>query len=99
MFKKVSIKPVELEYVQFTEENKDQIYNDVTEVQHNIYTSINGRGKPCIVIPTSGESLTCNIGDFIIKYPNPKDWCKFMCCSSVVFKSLMNVFGMEGCEL
>lgn len=96
MFKKVLINPVELEYVQFTIGNKDQVYNEVKDLQMNIHPSWDTLGRPCLVIPTGKfDGLKCNIGDFIIKDPNPKDWCKFMCCDELVFKSLMKAFGRD----
>ena len=95
MFKKVSIKPIELEYVQFTYEFRDQVLSEVRETQNNVYHSWDTLGKPCIIIPNVNGEQVCHIGDYVIKHPNPKDWCKFMCCSSTVFKSLMNMFGKE----
>lgn len=95
MFKKILIDPVELEYVQFTDENKDRVYNDLTDIQHNIWHAFDQNKQPILRIPTLEGELICHLGDYIIKYPNPKDWCKFMCCSADVFESLMKAFGQE----
>ena len=94
MFKKVFIQPVELEYVQFTDENKNQVYDEVASEQMNIHVNYREPGKHCLVIPSFNGEQICHIGDYIIKIPDSKDWCKFMCCSPVVFDRLMRVFGV-----
>jgi hypothetical protein len=95
MFTKVLIDPIEIEYIQFDYTNADCVRNTVSELQLNIEPSLDSLNQPYLIIPTTDGELTCHIGDYIIKYPDPKDWCKFMCCSPVVFKSLMKVFGVE----
>lgn len=95
MFTKIFINPIELEYVQFTMSNKDQVRNEVSSHQMNIYPSYDELGEPCLIIPTVNGELTCNVGDYIIKDPNPKDCCKFICCTEQVFKKLMSIFDSD----
>lgn len=92
---KVIIDETKIEYVQFTYENRREIYDNVVNNETNIKISRDKYGKPCLIIPTTNGESHCHIGDYIIKDPNSKDWSKYMCCSEVVFKNLMKIFGRD----
>lgn len=95
MFEKLLIKSVELEYVQFTMENKDRVLKAVSELQMNIYPSFDTLGRPCLIIPTPEKELRCCLGHYIIKDPNSTDWCKFTCYSPEKFNLLIQTFGED----
>ncbi|HEX3018612.1 MAG TPA: hypothetical protein VHP31_12280 [Caproicibacter sp.] len=62
-------KPVEIEAMQFTNENKDRVYHWASEQQMNIYPAFDGV-KPVLRIPTLEGEMTASIGDFIIRGVN-----------------------------
>lgn len=78
-------KPVVVEAVQFTDENKDQVYSWVKEIQNNIYHSFEN-DKPCLIIPTLEGEMTCSLGDYLIKEPFPIDWRKIYPCKPDIFE-------------
>lgn len=86
MFEKAIKKPIEIEYLQFTNENKDQVYNEVKDIQMNIYPSRDENGEPCLKIPTLEGEMICSIGDYLIKEPFPTDWRKIYPCKAQIFK-------------
>jgi len=63
-FKKI---PVIVTAIQFTDETKDMVLNDVKQVQQNVQPSTNKQGKPCLIIPTLEGEIMANIGDWIIQ--------------------------------
>lgn len=86
-------KPVVIEAVQFTEKNKDMVYNWAREVQGNISHTFNN-GTPALVIPTLEGEMMCDIGDYLIKEPFPTDWRKLYPCKPDIFEKtyeLVNV--------
>lgn len=96
MFKKVLINPVELEFVQFTEDNKKQVYDEVASQQTNIKASRDEYDESCLDIPISKKiTIMCHLGDYIIKDPNPKNGYKFYSCDADVFERLMTTFGVK----
>ena len=95
MFKEIIIDETKIEYVQFTIENMQRVYDEVTSEQMNIKATHNKYGQQCLIIPTSRGELICNIGDYIIRDPNSKDWSKFISCNQIMFKCLMKTFGVN----
>ena len=57
-------KPVVIEAMQFTCENKDAILNFV---KCDCYPAYNKNGKPVIIIKTLEGDMTADVGDWIIK--------------------------------
>jgi hypothetical protein len=86
MFKKAKKKQIEVEYLQFTDENKNRVYNTVKEVQMNIQHSWDENNKPCLLIPTLEGEMMCSLGDYLIKEPFPTDWRKIYPCKEEIFK-------------
>lgn len=86
MFKKFRKRPLEIEAVQFTDENKDQVYHWASEIQGNIQPSFDKNNKPCLLIPTLEGEMICNLGDYLIKEPFPVDWRKIYPCKEEIFK-------------
>lgn len=64
MIKKYRKKPVVIEAIQFTSENKDIVFNWVT---CNRYPDFDKDNNPVLVIQTLEGNMTANLGDFIIK--------------------------------
>lgn len=62
-------KPVVIEAWQFTDENKDRLYNDLSRLHGGVYPTWND-GVPAMRIPTLEGEMTARIGDFIIKGVN-----------------------------
>lgn len=77
-------KPVEIEAIQFTNENKNQVYNWATEIQNNVWCDFKN-GKPCLRIPTLEGDMTCSLGDYLIVEPFPIDWRKLYPCKESIF--------------
>lgn len=64
MFKKYESKPKEIEAVQFTEENKNQVFNSLT----GQYAPDTENGKPIIKVTTiHGDIAIVRLGDWIVK--------------------------------
>jgi hypothetical protein len=84
MIKKYMKRPVEIEAVQFKDENKNQVYNWATSIQGNVWHDFED-GKPCLRIPTLEGEMTCSLGDYLIKEPFPTDWRKIYPCKSEIF--------------
>jgi len=59
-------KPIEIEAMQFTLENKDIVYHWIAEKRMNVYPSFEN-GTPCLMIPTLEGEMTASINDWIIK--------------------------------
>jgi hypothetical protein len=78
-------KPVEIEAHQFTEENKDRVYNWANSIQMNIQPSWEN-GKPCLIIPTLEGEMICSLGDYLIREPFPTDWRKIYPCKPDIFE-------------
>ena len=93
MFNEIVIDETKIQYVQFTYENRKKIYNTITYYQPNIKATHDKYGKKCLIIPSLNGFMTCHEGDYIIKDPNSKDYCMFICCNEVVFRNLMKIFG------
>ena len=59
-------KPVIIEAMQFTNDNKEQVYQWVSSIQTNVMPFISD-GKPVLVIPTLEGRMMATIGDYIIR--------------------------------
>lgn len=57
-------KPVVIEAWQLTEENKTQVFNNIT---CNAYPDWDENNNPCIKIQTLEGIMAANIGDYVIK--------------------------------
>ncbi len=77
--------PVEIQAIQFTDENKDQVYNWAKSIQGNVYPSNNVDGKPILLIPTLEGEMECSLGDYLIVEPFPTDWRKLYPCKESIF--------------
>ena len=62
-------KPVVIETMQFTDENKDRVYVWASSLQMNVYPSYDN-AKPVLKIPTLEGEMMASIGDWIIKGVN-----------------------------
>lgn len=80
-------KPIVVEAVQFTDQNKDQVYNWARSVQGNITHGFDKENKPVLIIPTLEGEMECSIGDFLIKEPFPIDWRKLYPCKKSIFEN------------
>jgi hypothetical protein len=77
--------PVEVEAVQFTDKNKDQVYKWASNIQMNIYPNFDNDGNPSLRIPTLEGHMECRIGDYLILEPFPTDWRKIYPCKEEIF--------------
>lgn len=79
-------KPIEIEAMQFTDENKDQVYAWAKEYQMNVHHGWDD-GKPCLRVPTLEGEMTCSLGDYLIVEPFPTDWRKLYPCKPDIFEN------------
>lgn len=79
--------PVEIEAVQFTNKNKDQVYNWAKSIQQNVYHSFDEMNNPILKIPTLEGEMACSINDWVIVEPFPTDWRKLYPCKQSIFES------------
>jgi hypothetical protein len=79
-------KPVEVEAVRFTDENKNQVYGWARQIQNNVYHSTDEEGNPILLIPTLEGEMKCAIGDYLIVEPFPTDWRKLYPCKPDIFE-------------
>lgn len=78
-------RPIEVQAVQFTNENKDQVYSWAAQIQNNVYHDWDDDKNPILVIPTLEGEMKCEIGDYIIVEPFPTDWRKLYPCKAEIF--------------
>jgi hypothetical protein len=78
-------KPVIVDAVQFTEENKDQVFNWATSIQGNVWPAFDSNNEPILKIPTKEGEMVCAIGDWLIQEPFPTDWRKLYPCKPDIF--------------
>ncbi len=78
--------PVEVQAMQFTNDNKDQVYRLASSIQMNVYPSVDPDGNPILLIPTLEGEMICAIGDYIIQEPFPTDCRKLYPCKAEIFK-------------
>ena len=82
-------KPVQIEAVQVTAENIEQVAdwaNAIMPADKQIKVSRNHYGTPlCLYIPTKEGVMECSIGDYLIKEPFPTDDRMFYPCKSDMF--------------
>lgn len=57
-------KPIEVEVMQFTDEDKNMVFNWIT---CNCYPDFDSDGRPTIRIQTLEGEMTASLGDYIIK--------------------------------
>jgi hypothetical protein len=91
MTNKFRKKPVEVDAVQFTDQNKDMVYNWAKSIQANVYHSFDDDKKPILLIPTLEGEMKCAIGDYLIVEPFPTDWRKLYPCKQSIFKQTYDV--------
>lgn len=71
MIQKFRKKPVVVEAVQFTDEKKNMVLNDVRQWQQNVYPSITAIDRePILIIPTLEGEMTASLNDWIIRGVN-----------------------------
>lgn len=78
-------KPVVIEAIQFTEQNKDSVYVWATQIQGNVYHSFKD-GMPVLLIPTLEGEMICELNDWLIVEPFPTDWRKLYPCKPDIFE-------------
>lgn len=83
---KYSTKSMEVEAMQFTDDNKDRVFHTVTAIQNNIQASWNSNKQPCLLIPTLEGEIECNLGDYLIIDPFPTDWNKIFPYRKEIFE-------------
>jgi len=79
-------KPIEIHAVQFTIQNKDEIYNWAKCIQQNVFHSFDENKKPSLKIPTLEGEMECLVGDYLIVEPFPTDWRKLYPCKKPIFE-------------
>jgi len=84
-------KPIDIKAVQFTDKNKDQVYNWATSIQGNIFHSWDENNQPIIKIPTLEGEMICSIGDYLIVEPFPTDWRKIYPCKKSIFEKTYQI--------
>lgn len=84
-------KPIEIEAVQFTNENKDMVYNWAKSIQANVYHDWDGLKQPVLKIPTLEGEMECSLGDYLIVEPFPTDWRKLYPCKQSIFEQTYEV--------
>lgn len=89
LIKKYIKNPIEIEAVQFTDGNKDQVRVWARDIQNNVYHSFEN-SKPCLVIPTLQGEMICSLGDYIIKESFPTDCRKLYPCKKEIFEKTYN---------
>lgn len=85
MTKKYVKRPIEIEAIKFTDENKNQVFSWASGIQANIQPSTED-GKPCLIIPTLEGDMICSLGDYLIKEPFPIDWRRIYPCKAEIFE-------------
>lgn len=78
-------RPLEIDAVQFTNENKNQVYNWARSIQGNVYHGSDEKGQPILRIPTLEGEMICSLGDYLIVEPYPTDWRKLYPCKEEIF--------------
>lgn len=79
-------RPVAVEAVQFTDDNKNRVHNWCREIQGNVFATRDENGQPALMIPTAEGEMICRIGDFVIKEPFPTPDRRLYPCKADVFE-------------
>ncbi len=79
-------KPIEIEALRFTNENKDRVYSWATSIQQNIHPAFDEGHQPILIVPTLEGEMICSLGDYLIKEPFPTDWRKIYPCKPDIFE-------------
>lgn len=77
--------PVQIQAVQFTEKNKDQVYHWCKSIQQNVWHCFDDNNSPALMIPTLEGEMQCQIGDFLIVEPFPTDHRRLYPCKPEIF--------------
>lgn len=91
LYRKVA---VTVKAVQFTDKNKDSVYNWAKSIQGNVYHDFDG-DKPILKIPTLEGEMICSIGDYLIVEPFPTDWRKLYPCKPSIFNQTYELLDAE----
>jgi hypothetical protein len=78
-------KPIIIEAMRFTEENKNRVFQWASEIQNNIQPSFH-EDSLCLLVPTLQGEMICFIGDYLIKEPFPTNWRKIYPCKPDIFE-------------
>lgn len=84
-------KPIEIEAVQFTHQNKDMVYNWAKSIQGNVFHDLDENKQPILKIPTLEGDMECSIGDYLIVEPFPTDFRKLYPCKASIFEQTYDV--------
>lgn len=81
-------KPIKVEVMQFTDDNKDRVFHWAKSIQGNVGYSFedDNPNNPCLTIPTLDGEMICSLGDFLIVEPFPTDWRKIYPCKPDIFE-------------
>lgn len=79
-------KPVIIEAIRFTNELKDIAYVWATSIQANVQNSWDSNNNPILLVPTLEGEMVCELGDYLIREPFPKDWRKLYPCKPDIFE-------------
>jgi hypothetical protein len=84
-------RPVKVQAIQFTAENKDAVYSWARTVQANVYHDRDIEESPILRIPTLEGEMVCSIGDYLIVEPFPTDWRKLYPCKKSIFEQSYDI--------
>ena len=77
---------LKVQAVQFTDKNKDQVYNWARSVQANVYHDHDDQGNPVMKIPMIDKTeMVVSIGDYLILNESSENWNKLLQCNNDVF--------------
>jgi hypothetical protein len=91
MIQKFRKKPIEIDAVQFTNQNKDIVYNWAKSIQGNVFHDWDEMKQPILKIPTLEGEMICSICDYLIVEPFPTDWRKIYPCKQHIFEQTYDV--------
>lgn len=86
MIKKFISVPVEVDAIQFTVENMNQVYSWAIEIQGNV-SPLGNQENPMLNIPTLEGNMLLKVGDYLVKEPFPTDWRKLYPVKKEIFES------------
>lgn len=86
MIQQYESRPIVVIAIQFTRENKNQVYSWAIELQGNV-TALGNEENPMLKIPTLEGEMTLNVGDYLVKEPFPTDWRKLYPVKKEIFEA------------
>lgn len=92
LYRKVA---VTVKAVQFTDRNKDSVYNWAKSIQANVWHDYDEMGWPALKIPTLEGDMLCSLGDYLIVEPFPTDWRKLYPCKPSIFNQTYELLDAE----